>query len=171
MGMQIDKYPVLGYIFGFLGSLPHYSEEIFVALLLGFVGAFGGWLFELAKIKILLKLQEKKNLKITKEIKMDKIKSTITKILSAWVGIGTALMFIGATGLIPIPEILLNLFSKDIANLIGGTTDAILTAVGAVIAAAQVFRGILIGQEQPAGQISSRSVESLKSLRRSPFAV
>lgn len=40
-----DKYVILGYIFGFVGSMA-LMEKALVAFLLGFIGAFGGWLFE-----------------------------------------------------------------------------------------------------------------------------
>lgn len=101
---------------------------------------------------------------------MDKIRSTITRILATWVGIGTALIAIGSTGLIPIPEVLVELFSQEVADILGGIADAIITAVGAVISGAQVIRAILIGQENP-DQLGVRDAKSVKKLRRSPFAV
>lgn len=100
---------------------------------------------------------------------MDKVKSVITKILATWVGIGTALVALAVSGVIPVPELLINFFSGEAAALIGTVTDVILATIGSVITFAQAFRALLIGQET--GEVSVRTLDSLKILRRSPFAV
>lgn len=57
----LDRYPIIGYVFAFFGSiLKQQTVDLLVALLLGFVGAFGGWLFEQIKKKY-LDSEEKKN--------------------------------------------------------------------------------------------------------------
>lgn len=57
--MAIDKSTILGYIFGFIGTVTF--VEVLTALALGFVGAFGGWLFEKLKRKYLDKTKDRKN--------------------------------------------------------------------------------------------------------------
>lgn len=55
----IDKYTVLGYIFGFAGILAIF-DKLFVALLFGFAGGLGGWVFEKIKNSIEKYLKSKK---------------------------------------------------------------------------------------------------------------
>ena len=172
--MEEIKYPILGYLFGFIGTLQ--TSELILALCLGFMGAFGGWLFErfgksfLEKKFALIKKKYKEYQNNQKQIKMDNFKSTVTKILSIWVGIGTALIALGASGIAGIPVELINLFSQGTADLLGQTVDVIIAAIGTVIATAQAIRAIFVAKE-PESAVSTRSAKDLKAIARSPFKI
>lgn len=50
---------VYGYVFGFIGSVAIW-EKIAIAALLGFVGAVGGWVFEISKKQVEKYLEKRK---------------------------------------------------------------------------------------------------------------
>ena len=59
-----DKYVILGYIFGFMGSLA-LLEQVAFAAALGFAGALGGWIFEQIRKFTLKKIKDKEESNIT----------------------------------------------------------------------------------------------------------
>lgn len=99
---------------------------------------------------------------------MQKIRDFITKVLAAWVGIGTALVLIGNSGLVDIPESWLGLFSQNTAVLLQETFDIVFQAIGAVVLAAQTIRGIFLAKE-PTPEVQVLSSKDKVAYYLNPF--
>jgi hypothetical protein len=165
-----NRYPILGYIFGFFSSLP---GEIFMALILGFIGAFGGWVFErfirYADKKLKEIIEERKEKKLTITI-MEKLRSFFTRILSIYGSIGVILMTIGSQGIINFPEWLTFLFSEDVSLALGSVFDTIITAIGAFLSFIQLVRAPFI-TEKLKGEVSTLDHKELRKVIINPFRV
>ena len=98
---------------------------------------------------------------------MDKVKSTLTKIIATWSAIGATLIALGVAG-INFPPQIIELFSQDVANILEAAFNAGIAFYGAIVLVAQVIRGIFIAKED-GGEVSTRNSVDLKKIARSPF--
>lgn len=101
---------------------------------------------------------------------MDKFKTAIVKALAVWSGLGTALIALGASGIINIPSSWLGLFSASFIEQVQVVFDLGIQTYGAILVVAQVIRGIFVAK-QSEGQIKVLDTKQTKSLIRSPFKI
>lgn len=105
---------------------------------------------------------------------MDKLKTTILKAISLWSLFGVFLIGIGSTGIIPVNEALINLFSQEIVTKLQELTDIIFQGWGIITLIGQALRAVF---SKPV-LVSARSHDvillsdsDIKRIIRSPFAI
>ncbi|MCB0379762.1 MAG: hypothetical protein KDD24_00805 [Flavobacteriales bacterium] len=78
---------------------------------------------------------------------MEKLNKFIAKVLTIWVAIGTLLTVVSASGVIHIPEVIAQLFSKDVSDQLNIALNSIVQTIGVVINFAQVVRLIFANKQ------------------------
>ncbi|MCO6499667.1 MAG: hypothetical protein J5I47_04710 [Vicingus serpentipes] len=103
---------------------------------------------------------------------MDKIKTTIVKALSIWSLFGVFLVGLGSTGLVPVSDGLIVLFSQEVVDKLQQLTDLCITAWGVITLLAQVVRGAFSKDLLKYGLgVKALDDKEYKRFIRSPFAI